>query len=42
MVAMALAESWDKPLLWAVGFGMSHRGAVDGYLLVICSTTYHD
>ena len=29
-VATELAESLDKPFPWAVGFGMSHRVAVDG------------
>ena len=42
MGAAAWAESLDKPFAWAVGFGMSRPAAVDGYLLVICSTTYHD
>ena len=42
VVAAGLALSLDKPLEWAVGFGMSRPAAVDGYLLVICSTTYHD
>ena len=42
MVAAALAEYLDKPFAWAVGFGMSRPAAVDGYLLVINSTTYHD
>ena len=42
MVAAALAESLEKPFAWAVGFGMSRPAAVDGYLLVINSTTYHD
>ena len=31
-LATALAESRDKPLPWAVGFGMSRPAAVDGHM----------